>query len=103
MLNTNTSVNGGVYAGGNEGYQASIVQVRKYDNVLLKMLNAGDNLGHTRHLIHKTMPMHLGTVLNQRRYFSLEADPRKLTLDLDKITGPELKQIRGAAVEAKMS
>ena len=101
-LNTTLSLNGAEYAGGNTGYNASIKEVRQYDKVLLAMLNAGEALGHTRHLIHKTMPMHVGTVLNQRRYFALDATPTNLKLDTNAITGPDLKEIQGAAVEAKM-
>lgn len=101
-LNTTLSLNGAEYSGGNTGYNASIKEVRKYDKVLLDMLHAGEALGHTRHLMHKTMPMHLGTVLNQRRYFSLSANPNDLKLDTNAITGPDLKEIQGAAVEAKL-
>lgn len=102
ILNTAVTLNGADYAGGNTGYNASLQQLRKYDKVLLQMLNAGEALGHTRHLTHKTMPMHVGTVLNQRRYFALDANPTNLKLDQQSIAGPDLKEIQGAAVEAKM-
>lgn len=102
QINTQKQLNGAAYTGGKDGYQTSIQAARKYDSVLLKMLGMGDNLGYTRHLNHKVMPMHLGDVLSQRRYFTLSADPADLGLDNDALTGPELKKMKGATVESKL-
>lgn len=84
------------------GFQTSIPELRKYEKALLKFLSTGDRLAYTKYLLHKVMPKHLGDTINLRKYFDIEADPRKLKLNKNTIDGPELKELHGAAVEFKL-
>lgn len=102
-FNTIQSLNGGSYGTPfDQGFQKSVQTVRKFDNILMAMLNAGTAGAHRKYLTHKSMPTNLGDTINVRRYFSLETDPSKLKLDKNTITGPELKKVKGASVEAKL-
>lgn len=66
------------------------------------MLNVGKVGKHKEYMAHKTIEKGLGDTINIRRYLGLEADPDKLKLDKNTITGPELKELKGQAVEFKL-
>lgn len=102
---TTQSLNGGTYGTStfNQGFNKTVQQVRKYDKTLLAMLNAGEVGAYRKYLMHKEMPKQLGDILNVRRYFDLDANPTTLGMDKETITGPELKKIQGASVEAQLS
>ena len=102
-INTVKTITGNpTYGKTTGGYKNTIPELRKYDNHLLKFLTTGERLAHGKYLVHKAMPKQLGDTMNLRRYFDIEADPRKLKLDKNTIDGPELKELKGAAVEFKL-
>lgn len=102
-LNTvQTVVGNPTYGKTGTGFKASVSELRKYEKTLLKFLNQGERLAHTRYLMHKSLPKGMGDTLNLRRYFDIEKDPRKLKMDKNTTTGPELKELHGAAVEFKV-
>lgn len=84
------------------GFKASVSELRKYEKTLLKFLTVGERLAHTKYLIHKTLPKGMGDTLNIRRYFDIAKDPRDLKMDKNNTTGPDLKELHGAAVEFKI-
>lgn len=102
-INTVQSVTGnGTYGKTTGGFKTSVPELRKYEKTLLKFLTVGKRLAHTKYLMHKSLPKGMGDTINLRRYFDIEKDPRKLKMDKNATTGPDLKELHGAAVEFKI-
>lgn len=102
-INTVQSVTGNAtYGKTTGGFKTSVPELRKYEKTLLKFLTTGERLAHTKYLMHKSLPKGMGDTINLRRYFDIEKDPRKLKMDKNATTGPDLKELHGAAVEFKI-
>lgn len=102
-INTVQSLTGNAtYGKTTGGFKTSVPELRKYEKTLLKFLTTGERLAHTKYLMHKSLPKGMGDTINLRRYFDIEKDPRKLKMDKNATTGPDLKELHGAAVEFKI-
>ena len=94
-------VNGAAYKM-EAGFQKQIQNLAFYSKMLLKSLTLNNPNMYTKYLSHEIMPERMGDTIYKRRYLGLEANPDKLKMDKNSITGPALKTMRGVSVGAKL-